>query len=334
MKRHIAATIVIVAVILAVAGIFFSGYGFARPAPRPDTVLIGGPALEQNALIYVAMEKGFFEANGLNVTLREDYPNGVGPVNDLAAGNVDVSVSSEYPVIARIISGGDIGIIATIDKYQNEELISRKDAGIRNITDLRGKRIGLPRGTILEYFLGILLERNGMTIGDVHLVDVNTTYSADAVANGDVDAIMYFQPYVSRILDRLGDNAVTWPGQSNQALYGVLAARGDWVQDNAGTVGRLLQSLEDAQEYSIAHPDETEAIVQKHLNLSDEYTGSVWPDHRFSLSLDQSLLVAMNDEGRWMIINNLTTEKTLPDFRTHIYGQGLEKIRPESVDIR
>ena len=42
----------------------------------------------------------------------------------------------------------------------------------------------------------------------------------------------------------------------------------------------------------------------------------------------------MNDEGRWMINNNLTTEKTLPYFRDYIYTKALEKVKPEAVNIR
>jgi hypothetical protein len=60
---------------------------------------------------------------------------------------------------------------------------------------------------------------------------------------------------------------------------------------------------------------------------------AVWPDHQFALSLDQSLVLAMEDEGRWMIDNNLTGEKTIPDFRKYIYTRGLEGVKPDSVNI-
>jgi hypothetical protein len=59
----------------------------------------------------------------------------------------------------------------------------------------------------------------------------------------------------------------------------------------------------------------------------------VWPDHQFSLSLDQSLVLAMEDEGRWMIDNNLTSEKKLPYFRDHMYTKGLLQVKPETVNI-
>ena len=59
----------------------------------------------------------------------------------------------------------------------------------------------------------------------------------------------------------------------------------------------------------------------------------IWPQHRFSLSLDQTLIVAMKDEAQWMINNNLTSEKTIPDFMNYIYTDGLKAIKPEAVNI-
>ena len=56
-------------------------------------------------------------------------------------------------------------------------------------------------------------------------------------------------------------------------------------------------------------------------------------ENQFFLSLDQSLIVAMEDEARWMIINNLTTEKQVPDFLDYIYMNGLEAVNPNAVDI-
>jgi NitT/TauT family transport system substrate-binding protein len=41
----------------------------------------------------------------------------------------------------------------------------------------------------------------------------------------------------------------------------------------------------------------------------------------------------MEDEARWMIKNNLTTEKTVPDFLDYIYVDGLEAVKPEVVSI-
>ena len=335
MKRSpVIATVFIAIIILFCLGIYYIFFLQPPAVMVPDPIRIGAPALEQNTLIYVAMEQGFFEKNGLNVTLADDYPTGVGPVSDMAEGKLDMSVSADTRSLPGYFTRSNVSIIAILDKYQNEELLTRKDSGVRNISDLKGRKIGLPRGTILEFFLGRFLELNGISIGDVVLVNVNTSQSVAAITEGEVDAIMYFQPYTTRIRDRLGDNVTGWPAQSNQLLYGVVTARDDWIVSHPGQVERFLRSLEEAREFSLAHPEETKAIVKKRLNLTDSYLEATWPDHQFTLSLDQSLLIAMNEEARWMIENNMTSSEVLPDFRNSISVQGLLAVNPPAVNIR
>ena len=103
----------------------------------------------------------------------------------MAEGKLDMSVSAENPVIARIFTRQNVSIIAIIDKYQNEEFLTRKDSGIRNISDLKGRTIRFPEYDP-EFFLGRLLELNGISIGDVVLVNVNTSQSVAAITEGEV----------------------------------------------------------------------------------------------------------------------------------------------------
>ncbi len=83
----------------------------------------------------------------------------------------------------------------------------------------------------------------------------------------------------------------------------------------------------------VHHPEEAKAIVKKRLNYDDSYISSVWPQHRFRLSLDQALIIAMKDEAQWMMNNQLTSERTIPDFANYIYTDGLKAIKPEAVSI-
>ena len=334
MKKNVAVISAIVALVFAGLGAWYFLNSGDNSSGAMESIIIGEPALEQSALIYIAEDQGFFDRNGLNVTLRDDYPSGVGPVSDMTLGRLDISVSAEYPVIAQVFNKKDISIIGVIDKYQNEGLIGRRDRGIENISDLLGKKIGFPKKTICEFFLGRFLNLHGISLQNITLVDLPSSQSVDAVTNGSVDAIIYYQPYVYAIEKQLGDNGVIWQAQSNQLLYGVMSCRNVWAVGHGEQINRLLKSLAEGEEYLIDHPQEAKAILQRRLNFSDAYMATVWPNHEFALSLDQSLLIAMNDEGRWMINNNLTTEKTIPYFRDYIYTKGLEEIKPESVNIR
>ncbi len=333
MNKIAAAISVIVALVLVgFSAWYFTNSGTASLGTS-ESITVGGPALEQSAFIYIAEDQGYFAKNGLNVTIMDDYPNGVVPVSDMLNDKIDISVSAEYPVVMAVLRKEKLSVIGTIDRYQNEDIIGRRDRGIQNISDLKGKWIGVPRGTICEFFLGRFLNLHGMNLSDVTLVEIIASESVDAIADGDLDAIIYFQPYVYEMKDRLGGNGISWPAQSNQLMFTVMACRDDWAAEHPETITRFLKSLALAEKYMIDHPAESKAIVQKRLNFSDSYMATVWPDHQFSLSLDQSLLIAMNDEGRWAINNNLTSEKTLPYFQDYIYTKALKEVRPESVNI-
>jgi NitT/TauT family transport system substrate-binding protein len=73
--------------------------------------------------------------------------------------------------------------------------------------------------------------------------------------------------------------------------------------------------------------------VQKRLNYDKAYIDEVWPKYTFALSLDEALIVAMEDEARWMIAHNLTAEKSVPNFADYIREAGLKVVEPKAVTI-
>ena len=298
---------------------------------KTETMNIGVPPLEQNALLYVADHEGFFVNNGLHVVIK-DYDTGVAAIKGLLNGEVDIAEAAEFPFIGAVFRKEEIRAIACNDKFENDHIVGRKDRGIINISDLRGKRIGITRKTINEFYLGRFLALNGMNIRDVALVDLTPAQCVKAIAGGEVDAIIVWQPYVGQITKAV-DGVVVWPAQCSQAAFGLLVCGNGWLTQHGDTVKHFLKSLVEAQEHLVRHPDEAKAIVQKRLNYDDSYMANIWSQHKFALSHDQALVVAMKDEAQWMINNNLTAEKQLPDFVHYLYTEGLRAVKPEAVNI-
>ena len=94
-----------------------------------------------------------------------------------------------------------------------------------------------------------------------------------------------------------------------------------------------MKSLIQAEGYLASHKKEAKAIIRKRMNFDDAYIEMIWPRYQFGLSLDQSLITAMEDEARWMIKNNLTMEKKVPNFIDYVYEGGLKAVKPEAVNI-
>jgi NitT/TauT family transport system substrate-binding protein len=332
MKKNIAATAFIALMALAGVGSWFFASSQESYSGPSEQIILGGLVSDANTMIFTAEDRHFFAANGINFTLRT-YDTGLATIDALLKGKVDIAGAAEYPVVAKAFQKDNISIIASMSKSDIVYFVGRTDRGIRNVSDLKGKMIGIPRGTILEFYLGRLLDLHGMSIRNVNLINLPPGQAADAIANGSVDGVVTWEPYVSQIQKQHANGIVNWSAQSGQAVYGVLVCRNEWIKEHQDLVRKVLNSLAESEGYIVQHPDKAKAILQRRYHYSDEYMARVWPENQFSLSLDQSLVTAMEDEGRWMMANNMTNESNVPDLRNYIYEDGLEAVRPGSINI-
>jgi len=331
-KTIVIVTVLLVAVIIVGSFVYLNSQ--KRYSGQMESINVAYSPFESLTLFWVAENQNFFSQNGLNVTAHE-YDTGAGALRGVLNDEDDIVVgTTEFPLTSNILNGAQINTISTIAKSEFIYLIGRQDRGIDEISDLKGKTIGTAFGTIAQFYLGRFLSLNGLSIQDVTLVDLKTPAEwVDAVANGSVDAVATAQPTAEMAKDALGDNAVFWSIQSSQPLYAQAIANDDWITSHPELVNRFLKSLLQAEDYTINHPAEAKAIVKNQLNLTDAYIGKAWTQNQFSLSLDQSLLLTMQDEAQWLISNHLTNATTVPNFINNVYQDGLKSIKPSAVNI-
>jgi len=133
--------------------------------------------------------------------------------------------------------------------------------------------------------------------------------------------------------DQLGDNIAILQVQSGQPMYCALVSTGAWVNANPDLAESFLKALAQAESFLAAHPDEGESIIQTRLNYDSRYMAAIWPEHRFSLRLEQSLVLALEDQARWMMQNGLTGATVMPDFMNYIRQDTLKAIKPGGVSL-
>jgi len=323
-----------IAVVMVVLGAIFLLWPRAPKGywGKMDSITIGRPVSDSGTLIFVAEDQDIFMDNGIKVT-QKDHDTGLAAIDGLLGNEIDLSGGGEFPLVVKALEKARISIIGSYARSFNTYLVARIEKGIRNGADLRRKRVGLPRRTVPEFYLGRFLDLHGMSIGDVALTDLTPKQAVGAIADGTVDAVVVWEPYVSQIKEHLTDRIVTWSVHSGQAQYSVLVGRNDWIRQNPELVKRVLKSLMQAEEYAVRHPAEAKAILKKRYQHDDAYVARVWSELQFSIFLDQALILALEDEARWMIKNNLTKEKQVPDFLNYIYADGLKAVKPKAVNI-
>ncbi|MCL5735338.1 MAG: NrtA/SsuA/CpmA family ABC transporter substrate-binding protein [Actinobacteria bacterium] len=312
-----------------VAAFWMSGCSSSK-----ESIRVAYSPFESTALVWIAEAQDYFDKNGLQVTFRE-YPTGPAALDGMLKGEADITVGTgEFPMVSRSFQQTQARILATIARSELIYIVGRKDRGIEQPADLKGRRVGTTAGTTSDFFLGRYLEIHGMSMKEVVRVDLKTPDEwVNAVVDGTVDAIATGEPYASAARDRLGSKAVYWSAHSSQPLYALAIASQAWTKTRAGTTRRFLKSLIEAEAYTESNPSQSQIIVQKRLNFTAAPMQTVWSRNQFSVSLDQSLVAAMEDEARWLIANSLVSGTSVPSFLDYINEADLEQVRPEVVDI-
>jgi len=333
MKKYMAITIAAIALIALIGigawSLQDSGKDYSG---KMDSINIGTVPVYAAALIYIAEDQQFFEENGIIINVT-DYPTGIATTDAMLMGDTDLAWVAEFPLVRMAFAKDEIAVIAVVGRFQEQYLFGRNDRGIHRIANFEGKKIGIPRNTIAEFYLGRYLQLHGIDKRNITLVDVGAAESLDAIVNGRVDGVVAWEPFSSQIRMQMADHVIALPIQNNQPGYGTVVGRTEWLQGHPNVVHRFLTSLYQAETYCTRNPAAAKEIMRNRLNFDEAFTETIWSENQISLSLDQSLIVAMEDEGRWMIANNMTNATQVPDFTRFISTESLENEKPGSVNI-
>jgi sulfonate transport system substrate-binding protein len=334
MQKKILAIIVIL-LMLGVAIIFGAQYLQSLQPPLPASLkevsLCPSPGLG-STLIWVAQDRGYFAKHGLNVTLKQ-YPTATIAMQDILNGKLDFLLASEYSISEQILNKKPLRVIGTIAESDVMSVVGRRDRGIVQISDLEGKKIGITKNTMVEYFLGRFFVLNDLSLRNVTIINLQPAELVDAIVRGDIDAAVSFEPYVYQMQQRMGGNAIVWPANLEQHSFYSITCTETRLQESPAIIEDLLASLLEAETFVNFHNEEAKKIAQKQINYDDQYMNNEWQKHHFSVGLSQALITSMDDETRWKIRNNLTAVTDGPDFSKYISSDTLLRLKPSAVSI-
>lgn len=115
--------------------------------------------------------------------------NGVLHIEAINGDALDLGSGSEIPAtFAARQKAGVRFIAATREDLNNQVTLARKDAPIRTIADLKGKRVGYVRATTAHYYLSRQLTEAGLGFNDIQAVNLTPADGLSAFARGDLDA--------------------------------------------------------------------------------------------------------------------------------------------------
>jgi putative hydroxymethylpyrimidine transport system substrate-binding protein len=245
----------------------------ATPAAAADkmTVLLDWFVNPDHATLFVARDKGFFAARGLEVDLVAPADPSA-PPRLVAAKQADVAVTYQPEHLLALKEGMPLVRFATLVETPLNSVMVLENGPVKSLADLKGKKIGYSVSGFEDAILGAMLEKGGLKISDVTLVNVNFALTAALLSN-QVDAVVGgYRNFEATELELAGKKAITFfPEENGVPPYDelILVAHRDAVKD--ARFARFTAALEEATLWATNHPAETRAIMEKaDPKLADE----------------------------------------------------------------
>ena len=332
MNKNLIIGIIVIGIILIGGGAWYL-QSAQKPTPVPLTDITIDPGKGvQPTLLLVARDQGYFTQHGLNVTFIES-PSAVVAMQNLLDRKFDIGYINEYSLSEPALFNKKLRVIGMLSQSDTSFVVGRKDRGIIQISDLEGKKIGVSKGSIVEYFMGRFFILNSLSMSNTTVIYLPPAELVDAIVKGDIDAAFSFEPYIYQMRRQMGENAVVWPVNLGQHSYYSLVCTDITLKEHPEIAEAVLASVLEAETYVKSHPEEAKKIARKQINFDDQYMEQDWPNHHFSISLSQSLITIMEDETRWRISNNMTDATAVPDFTEYFSPDILYRLKPASVTI-
>lgn len=233
-------------------------------------IAVGNFGVSANGMPYaVAMEKGFFKAEGINVTGIITSAGGGTSLRNMLAGGVPYGEVNPGVVIAAIQQGADLKIISDNVLTVAEFIWAVKpDSPIKSLKDLKGAKIGYtnPRSTSQGLSM-LLLQKGGLQPGDAELV--RTGGFGEGIAALDTGLITVAampEPLWSKFKDKYRAIAVAseiLPPLDN--VVGVTTA--NMAAEKGDFIRAVIRARRSAVEFMHKNPDEAGDMVAKHYNI-------------------------------------------------------------------
>lgn len=283
--------------------------------------------------LYVAQAEGYFGAVGLAPKII-DCSGGHRCLQLVLEGTADVATAADSAVMFRSFERDDYVVIGTFATTSSDiKLVGRQSAGITLPEQLRGKKVGVVRGSSSQFFLDSYLLWHGIDPASVDQVGLQADEMTAAMRSGKVAAVAAWEPIAFDTIAAMKGDAAVLPNADVYTMSFNLVAHKRLAGARDAELVKLLRAVARAETFIQSHPLESQAILRQRLGVDQRFIDWVWPGLRFQLGLDQSLVKTLESEARWAIRGGQVAGKTVPNYLRFLHAPPLREVDPNAVSL-
>ncbi len=248
------------------------------------------------------LEKEFAE-DGIKVKWM-DITSGATQTQAMAGGSLDVSAVMNTASLLLANAAGNPIVIATGVAHPTEVFaIVGKPGTDYKITDLKGKKVAGPKGTVLHQTLVAALVDNGIKPEEVEFINMDLPKSLSALMAGQVDAALLAASGVIKANEHGAKTITTAKGYVKPNL--VMTARKQFAEENPQILDRIVKVNREALQWIKEHPEEALEIGAKEHGISLEEAKKLadWSNYYDVLTSDD--IQGLKEDQEFLLKNGM-----------------------------
>ena len=239
----------------------------ALAASQPETVNIGYQKANIFALLkYRGTLESEFKNQGIQVRWVE-FPAGPQMLEGLNVGSIDLAATGDAPPAFAQAARADLVYLGhSPANPETEAIVVPENSAIKNVADLKGKRVALNKGSDVNYLLVTALEKAGLSYKDITPVYLPPADARAAFQRGAVDAWVIWDPYLAEV----ETNAKARLIKNAEGLvphYTFYLASRKFAEAHPQTAEKVLKELGTLSDWANKNPEETAKILSGSTGL-------------------------------------------------------------------
>lgn len=290
----------------------------------------------------IALERGFFEKYGLDVTIARPYATGVDALNALQAGESEI-VQVGVPMIGAVLRGMDLVALGNYSGNATKAgsdatmaIIAREGSGIvkGDPKSLKGKKIATSFGTINHLYILATLEKAGLTPDDVTLVNTPPPDMTVALLAKGIDAFSGWDPWPIIAGKDVPGAFQLVRGGDVISYIGFNVALRPWVEKNGATIEKFLAAVSEADQWMRKNPKLAAQVATRWIpGLKADVAEAAM---EFNIQQADRRLSANNYRGLWSAEDRLARLgilKSTFDVNKHIEPKHMLKVMKDHPEL-
>jgi ABC-type nitrate/sulfonate/bicarbonate transport system substrate-binding protein len=279
---------------------------------------------------YVAQQAGLFKKHGLDVRINTG-PSGSAMVSFLINGQIESAFGSEIAGVANHNLDPNVVVVAQATRLVRWIAIVGRN--VDNLDQLKGKKIGVARGSGGEVFWLALIDKLKLNAADYTVVNVEAPEMIAALERGNIDAYAVWEPWVTRGLAAVKNTKVLrdQEGVLEQGVY--IYMNLGWIKKNPEQAEGFMRALVEATD--IINKDRKRAAkdVSDFLkSLDPPLVEQLMTKLRFEMVLDD-FTISLFRLAETQLKQQGKLTKPL-DLGAFVYPDLLRKVQPKSINYK